>query len=284
MPSIRSPYPPRRIVCLTAETVETLYRLGQQDRIVGITGYAVHPPEARRDKPRVSAFTAADIGKILALKPDLVLAFCDLQSEIVAELMRKGIAVHAFNQRDIAGILAMIRTLGALTGVPARAARLAATIAKRLDKARKRGRALAYHPKVYFEEWNEPLIAGIGWVSELIGIAGGTDIFATRAGNAAARDRTVTAVEIAAGAPDIIIGSWCGKKFRPEQVKARATFAAIPAVMRGAIHEIPSSLILAPGPIALSEGLAALQLLIERWAIFGESRPARTGVTKRRTS
>jgi iron complex transport system substrate-binding protein len=264
MLSLRAPYPPRRIVCLSAETVETLYCLGQQDRIVGITGYATRPAEARRDKPRISGFIAADIGKILALEPDLVLAFSDLQADIVATLMREGVAVHAFNQRDIAGILAMIRTLGALVGVPEPAARLVKSLTVRLDAARKRAAAFAHHPKVYFEEWDTPPITGIRWVSELIEIAGGTDVFADRARKGAARDRIVTAAEVIERAPELIIGSWCGKKFKPSEVKARPGFAAIPAIARGAVHEIPSSLLLAPGPGALTDGLAALQLLIER--------------------
>jgi len=259
-------FPPSRIVCLTEETVETLYLLGEQHRIVGISGYVVRPPQARREKPRVSAFTSADIPKILALEPDLVLAFSDLQADIVAELIRRGIAVHAFNQRTIAGILDMIRMLGAMVGAAERAARLAEELAAGLAETRARSRNLSRHPKVFFEEWDDPLISGIGWVSELIDAAGGVDIFADHAASPAAKDRIVTATEIVARRPDIIIGSWCGKKFRPERVRARPGFADVPAVLDDAIYEIKSPLILQPGPAALTDGLAALQQIIERWA------------------
>jgi iron complex transport system substrate-binding protein len=250
-------FPPERIVCLTEETTETLYRLGQQHRIVGISGYTVRPPEARRDKPRVSAFTSADTAKILALRPDLVLAFSDMQADIVAELARQGLAVHVFNQRNIAGILAMIRLLGAMVDAAAAAEKLAAELMQGLAPAK-----LPRRPRVYFEEWDEPMICGIGWVSELIAIAGGEDVFADRARGASARDRFVTPAEVIAAAPDIVIASWCGKKFRPERFAARPGFASLPAVQVGALHEIKSPLILQPGPAALTDGLAALRGLI----------------------
>jgi iron complex transport system substrate-binding protein len=259
-------FPPRRIVCLTEETVETLYLLGEEARIVGISGYVVRPPEARRDKPRVSAFTSADTGKILALAPDLVLAFSDLQAEIVAELIRHGIAVHAFNQRSLAGILDMIRLLGAMVAAGERANRLADDLAAGVAAARRRSERLTRRPRIFFEEWDAPVIAGIGWVSELIDCAGGIDIFADRAREGAAKDRIVTAEEIVTRRPDIIIGSWCGKKFRPERVSARPGFADLPAVRDGAVVEIKSPLILQPGPAALTDGLAALQAIVERWA------------------
>jgi iron complex transport system substrate-binding protein len=259
-------FPPSRIVCLTEETVETLYLLGEQHRIVGISGYVVRPPQARREKPRVSAFTSADIPKILALEPDLVLAFSDLQADIAAELIRRGIAVHAFNQRNIAGIFAMIRMLGAIVGAGERAGRLSEELAGRLAEARARSQKLPCHPKVFFEEWDEPLISAIGWVSELIETAGGIDIFTDRSGSPLAKDRIVTAEDVAARRPDIIIGSWCGKKFRPERVRARPGFADVPAVRDDALHEIKSPLILQPGPAALTDGLAALQAIIERWS------------------
>jgi iron complex transport system substrate-binding protein len=259
-------FPPSRIVCLTEETVETLYLIGEQQRIVGISGYVVRPPQARREKPRVSAFTSADIPKVLALEPDLVLAFSDLQAEIVAELIRRGIAVHAFNQRTIAGIFDMIRMVGAMVGAAERAARLAEELAAGLAETRARSQNLPRHPKVFFEEWDDPLISGIGWVSELIEVAGGVDIFADRAGSSAAKGRIVTAAEIVARRPDIIVGSWCGKKFRPERVRARPGFAELPAVADDAIYEIKSPLILQPGPAALTDGLAALQSIIARWA------------------
>jgi len=260
-------FPPSRIVCLTEETVETLYLLGEQDRVVGISGYVVRPPEARREKPRVSAFTSANIDKILALKPDLVLTFSDLQADIAADLIRRGIDVHAFNQRSIAGILDMIRTLGAIVDASERAWRLVGTLETRLAEVRSRAEWLPKRPMVFFEEWDEPLISGIGWVSELVEIAGGVDIFADRRHQGAAKNRIVTVEEVVAREPDLIIGSWCGKKFRPERVGARAGFGQIPAVRHQHLYEIKSSLILQPGPAALTDGLAALQTIIELWAV-----------------
>ena len=255
-------FPPERIVCLTEETVETLYLIGEERRIVGISGYCVRPPEARRDKPRVAAFTSADIPKILALRPDLVLSFSDLQADIVAALIRAGVAVHAFNQRSLAEILEMIRMLGALVGAGERAERLAQRLAAGLAAAHERAARLAWRPKVYFEEWDEPMISGIAWVSELIAAAGGIDIFAERASGKAAKDGIVAAADVIERQPDLIIGSWCGKKFRAERLAARPGFDRIPAVRNGALHEIKSPLILQPGPAALTDGLAQLQRLI----------------------
>jgi iron complex transport system substrate-binding protein len=260
-------YPPSRIVCLTEETVETLYLLGEQDRIVGISGYVVRPPQARREKPRVSAFTSANIEKILALKPDLVLTFSDLQADIIAELIRRGLNVHAFNQRSIAGILDMIRMVGAIVNAGEQADELVARLDTRLAEARNRAAQLPKRPRVFFEEWDDPLISGIGWVSELVEIAGGVDIFADRRNQSAARDRIVTPDEVIARKPDLIIGSWCGKKFRPERVATRAGFDRIRAVQHQDLYEIKSSLILQPGPAALTDGLSELQRIIERWAI-----------------
>jgi iron complex transport system substrate-binding protein len=255
-------FPPERIVCLTEETVETLYLLGEERRIVGISGYVVRPPRARREKPRVSAFTSADIPKILALEPDLVLAFSDLQADIAATLIREGVDVHAFNQRTIAQILDMIRTLGALVGAVDRADRLASQFAVAIAEARRSAAQLPRRPRVYFEEWDDPMISGIGWVSELVEAAGGIDIFADRRACKSAKDRIVTAEEVIRHEPDIIVGSWCGKKFRPEKVASRPGFARTPAVQRGELHEIKSPLILQPGPAALSDGLAALRTII----------------------
>ncbi len=255
-------YPPARIVCLTEETVETLYLLGEQDRIVGISGYVVRPPEARRDKPRVSAFVSADVEKILKLEPDLVLAFSDLQADIVADLARRGLAVHVFNQRSIAGILDMIRTLGALVAASDRAEALVARLEDGIEGACQRTTGLPRRPRVFFEEWDDPLISAIGWVSELIAIAGGIDVFADRAGGRAAKDRIVTPEEVIGRSPDLIIGSWCGKKVRPEKIRSRPGFANLPAVRSGAIHEIKSPIILQPGPAALTDGLAALENII----------------------
>ena len=245
-----------RIVCLTEETVETLYLLGQEARIVGVTGYAVRPPRVRREKPRVGAFTSADVAKILGLRPDLVLTFSDLQADIAADLIRAGVAVHAFNQRDVAGIFAMIRTLGALTGVPDRAEALVAGYQARI--AALQAEAPARRPRVWFEEWDEPLISGIGWVSELIGIAGGADVFAELASCKAARDRIVTPGQVLERRPEVILASWCGKKVVPARIAARPGWGALPAVQAGRIHEIKAPLILAPGPAALGEGLDAL--------------------------
>ena len=259
-------FPPTRIVCLTEETVETLYLLGEQERIVGISGYVVRPPRARREKPRVSAFTSANIDKILALRPDLVLTFSDLQADIAADLIRRGLDVHVFNQRSVAGILDMIRMVGAIVDASERAHRLVDALEARLTEARKHGASFPEQPRVFFEEWDDPLISGIGWVSELVEIAGGIDIFADRAKQGAAKDRVVTIDEVVAREPDLIIGSWCGKKFRPERVMARPGFDRTPAVQHQDLYEIKSSLILQPGPAALTDGLTELQNIIERWA------------------
>ncbi|MEL6959624.1 MAG: cobalamin-binding protein [Pseudomonadota bacterium] len=249
-------FPPERIVCLTEETVETLYLLGEQDRIVGVTGYAVRPPGVRREKPRVSAFTSADIPKILALSPDLVLTFSDLQAEIAAELIRAGVAVMAYNQRDIAGIMAMIRHLGAMVGASRRAEALVGTYQRKLDEIA--AGAPSDRPKVYFEEWDDPMISGIQWVSELIDIAGGQDVFPDLAGEPAAKDRFVTSDQVIAAAPDVILASWCGKKVRAKKIAARDGWGDIPAVRDGRIFEIKSPLILQPGPAALTDGLDAI--------------------------
>ena len=249
-------FPPERIICLTEETVETLYLLGEDHRIVGVSGYAVRPPQVRREKPRVAAFTSADIPKILALEPDLVLTFSDLQAPIVADLIREGVTVMAYNQRDIAGILAMIRHLGATVGAADRAEALAAGYEARLASIA--ARATGPRPTVYFEEWDEPMISGIQWVSELIEIAGGREAFPDLADKKSARDRILTPDRVIAAAPDVILASWCGKKVRPERIAARPGWDAIPAVRDGRIVAIKSSLILHPGPAALTEGLDAI--------------------------
>jgi iron complex transport system substrate-binding protein len=259
-------FPPARIVCLTEETVETLYLIGEEHRIVGVSGYAVRPPRVRREKPRVSAFISADFEKIIELKPDLVLTFSDLQADIAAELIRRNIAVHAFNQRDIAGILDMIRTLGALVGAADKAEALAVSLEDRLDAVRERAAALPRRPRVYFEEWDEPMISGLQWVSELIEAAGGIEVFPALAANKNAKDRIVAAEQVIAAAPDIIVGSWCGKKFVPAKVAARAGFGQIPAVRDGALYEIKSALILQPGPAALTDGVDQLVRIVAGWA------------------
>jgi iron complex transport system substrate-binding protein len=251
-------FPPRRIVCLTEETVETLYLLGEQDRIVGVSGYAVRPPQVRREKPRVSAFISADVPKVLALDPDLVLCFSDLQAEIAAELVRAGIAVHVFNQRDVAGILAMIRTLGAMVGAGDRAEQLITQFMLRLSSVSAAANLRQTKPRVYFEEWDDPLISGIGWVSELIAVAGGEDVFPELRSQKAAKDRIVTPAAVVAAAPDVILASWCGKKVVPDRIRQRPGWSDIPAVRNDRIVEIKSPLILQPGPAALTDGLDAI--------------------------
>ncbi len=260
--------PASRIVCLTEETVETLYLLGEESRIVGVSGYAVRPARVRKEKPRVSAFISADIPKITALAPDLVLTFSDLQADIVAGLVRAGIEVHAFNQRDLSGIFDMIRTLGALVGAPEKAETLARTLKEKLDRVAARMQHGARRPRIYFEEWDEPMISGIRWVSELIDIAGGIDVFPELSKKKSAPERIVTARQVIEAAPDIIIGSWCGKKFAPAKLAARAGFDAIPAVRDGYLREIKSPLILQPGPAALTDGLDAIVAIVEDWQAF----------------
>lgn len=247
---------PDRIVCLTEETVETLYLLGQEHRIVGVTGYAVRPKRVRQEKPRVGAFTSADIPKILALHPDLVLTFSDLQADIAADLIRQGIEVMAFNQRDVPGIMRMIRMLGRLTDCTDRAEALAQSYETRI--ATLRAQAPDHRPRVYFEEWDDPMITGIGWVSDLIDIAGGTDCFAHLRHEQAAQNRIVMSQDVINAAPDVIVASWCGKKVRPEKIAARPGWDTLPAVAHDRIFEIKSPLILQPGPAALSDGLDAL--------------------------
>ncbi|MBO4225041.1 cobalamin-binding protein [Bradyrhizobium neotropicale] len=250
-------FPPRRIVCLTEETVETLYLLGEQDRIVGVSGYAVRPPQVRREKPRVAAFISADIPKILALEPDLVLAFSDIQADIVADLVRAGVDVHVFNQRDIAGIMAMIRTLGAMVGAAERADQLATSFEQRLASIAATPRPQP-KPKVYFEEWDDPLISGIGWVSELIEIAGGEDALPGLRLQKAAKDRIIAPEIVRDAAPDVILASWCGKKIVPDRIRNRPGWNDIPAVRNDRIIEIKSTIILQPGPAALTDGLDAI--------------------------
>jgi len=259
-------FPPERIVCLTEETVETLYLLGEDRRIVGVSGYAVRPSRVRKEKPRVSAFISAEVPKILALKPDLVLTFSDLQADIVAELVRANVEVHAFNQRDVAGIFDMIRTLGAFVGAVEKANALAKQLASRVNAVHERASHLPRRPRVYFEEWDEPMISGLGWVSELITAAGGIEVFPQLAARKNAKDRIVSAADVIAARPDIIIGSWCGKKFVPAKVAARPGFAAVPAVATGWLREVKSTLILQPGFAALTDGLDALSAIVAGWA------------------
>jgi iron complex transport system substrate-binding protein len=258
---------PRRIVCLTEEPTEVLYALGEQDRIVGISGFTVRPPAARRERPKVSAFTSAKIDRILALAPDLAIGFSDIQADIARELIRHGIEVWISNHRSVAGILGYVRRLGALVGAQARAEAYALELAANVERIRALAASLPRRPRVWFEEWDEPLIGGIRWVEELIAIAGGEPIFPEHATASLAKDRIVAdANEVVRRAPDIIFGSWCGKRFRPDLVAARPGWQAIPAVRDGEIHEIKSPIILQPGPAALTDGLNAIHARIAAWA------------------
>jgi len=261
---------PHRIVCLTEETTETLYRLGEEWRIVGISGFTVRPPRARREKPRVSAFTSARTERIVALAPDLVLGFSDLQADIAAELVRAGLEVHVFNHRSVADILRMIRTLGGMIGCEEKAQALIEDLSAELAQVQARAARLPRRPRVYFEEWDDPMISGIRWVSELVQLAGGEECFPELAAQPLGRNRIIAdPLEVPRRAPDIVFGSWCGKKFRPQQVAARPGWEAIPAVRRGYVREIKSSLILQPGPAALTDGVRAIQSVIEEWAQRG---------------
>ena len=258
---------PSRIVCLTEETTETLYLLGEDWRIVGISGFTVRPPRARREKPKVSAFTSARLDRIVALKPDLVLGFSDLQAEIAADLIRSGVAVYVFNQRSIEEILGMIGMLGGLIGCQGKALELCSRLEAGLDDVRRAARSLARRPRVYFEEWDQPQISAIRWVSELIAVAGGEDCFPELAAEPLGARRIVAdPMEVVRRAPDIIIGSWCGKKFAPQQVAARPGWQGVPAVVDRELHEVKSALILQPGPAALTDGVAALSAIIRGWA------------------
>lgn len=259
---------PTRIVCLTEEPCEVLYALGEQDRIVGISGFTVRPPRARKEKPKVSAFSSAKIDRILALAPDMAIGFSDIQADIAHDLVQAGVEVWISNHRSLAGILDYVRRLGALVGAVSRANAYAADLETHVNAVRRAGAALPRHPRVYFEEWDEPVITGIRWVSELIGIAGGAEVFPELVVCPLAKDRIVVdPAEVVRRQPDVILASWCGKKFRPERMRARPRWSAMPAVRNGELHEIESALILQPGPAALSEGLDALHAVIARWAL-----------------
>src|SRR5450631_2431669 len=258
---------PRRIVCLTEEPTEVLYALGLEDRIVGISGFTVRPARARREKPRVSAFTSAKIERILALKPDFVVGFSDIQADIAQALIKSGIEVWISNHRSVEGILGYVRRLGALVGAPGQADRYVLELEAHIARVRQAAAQLRRRPRVYFEEWDDPLITGIRWVSELIGIAGGDDVFPERALCALGKDRILAdAGEVVRRAPDVILGSWCGKRFRPNQVAARAGWDAVPAVRDGELHEVKSPLILQPGPAALTDGLDAIHRVLQQWS------------------
>ncbi|MDP2450292.1 MAG: cobalamin-binding protein [Polaromonas sp.] len=264
-------YGPQRIVCLTEETTEWLYLLGEERRIVGISGYTVRPPRARAEKPRVSAFLSAKIDKILALRPDCVFGFSDLQADIAAELIRKGVQVTVFNQRSIAEIFSMMYQVAAMVGQGERGLQLMQAMQDRLAAIARAAAGLKRRPRVFFEEWDEPHISAIAWVSELLGVAGGDDCFPELARMAMGKDRIIAdSAQIIERNPDIIIGSWCGKKFRPEKVAARPGWENINAVKNGQLFEIKSADILQPGPAALTDGVEQLHRIVLDWSATHE--------------
>ena len=257
---------PQRIVCLTEETTEWLYLLGEEARIVGISGYTVRPRRAREDKPKVSAFLSAKIDKILALTPDCVFGFSDLQADIASELIKKGVQVTVFNQRSVSEIFSVLYQVAAMVGQQTRGIELLEVMRARLQAIELAAQSLQRRPRVYFEEWDEPHISAIRWVSELVGIAGGDDCFPELAAQAMGRDRIIAdGAEIVQRDPDIIVGSWCGKKFRPEKVAARAGWENVAAVRNGQLFEIKSADILQPGPAALTDGVEQLHRIVMQW-------------------
>jgi iron complex transport system substrate-binding protein len=254
---------PKRIVCLTEETTETLYLLGQGERIVGVSGYTVRPPEARL-KPKISAFINAKFDKIEALHPDLVLAFSDLQADLAAELVRRGIAVVTFNQRSVDEILQMIGMLGGLVGCQAEAEALANRLAAGLERIRESAVRFSQRPRVFFEEWDHPLISGIRWVEELVAIAGGRPIFPELAGGRLAKDRIVDPAEVARRDPQVVFASWCGKKMKKATIQSRPGWDSVSAVRDDRIFEIKSTYILQPGPASLTDGVAQMHAILKR--------------------
>ena len=261
------PQGPQRIVCMTEETTEWLYLLGQERRIVGISGYTVRPRRARDEKPRVSAFTSAKIDKIMALQPDCVFGFSDMQADIAAALIRQGVPVTVFNQRSVAEIFSMLYQVAAMVGQGALGLEKIGAMQQQLAAIARAGSALARRPRIYFEEWDEPHISAIRWVSELIGMAGGDDCFPELAAQSLGKNRIIAdGAEIVRRNPDIIIGSWCGKKFRPEKVAARAGWEDVNAVKNGQLFEIKSADILQPGPAALTDGVAQLHRIVMDWS------------------
>jgi iron complex transport system substrate-binding protein len=269
---------PRRIVCLTEETTETLYLLGQGDRVVGVSGYTVRPPEARQ-KPKVSSFLHARVEKIEALKPDLVLAFSDLQADITADLVRRGLAVMTFNQRSVAEILQMIRMLGGLVGCPERADLLTAALSRGLDRIRASAARFPRRPRVFFEEWDSPLIAGICWVDELVELAGGEPTFPELRTARLGRDRIVDPLEVARRDPEVVIASWCGKAVRARTILERPGWADVEATRRRNVYEVKSSYILQPGPAALTDGVRQIHDVLCR--VVGMEPPAEADAARR---
>ena len=258
---------PERIICLTEETTEALYLMEEDHRIIGISAYTMRPERARREKTKVSAYITARTEKILELKPDLVLAFSDMQADIVADLIKEGVQVHCFNHRSISETLQMIRTLSGLIGQPEKGEKLVTELQSNLASIQQQAAKLPVRPKVYFEEWFDPIITGIGWVSELIEIAGGIDCYQEFAKQSLAKNRIVAdASDVIAKQPDIYIASWCGRKFDKEKVTSRDGWQDIPAIKNDDIYEVNSTDILQPGPAALTDGVAQLANIISQWA------------------
>ena len=266
LPDPVDPYP-KRIVCLTEEPTEVLYHLGEQDRIVGISQFTVRPAEARRDKPKVSAFTSARLDRILELDPDLVIGFSDIQADLARDLIKQGVEVWISNHRTVDGILSYILRLGAMVGRTDEARTRVGDITRHIAAVRQRAAELPQRPKVYFEEWDDPMITAIGWVSEIIGIAGGDDIFSDRSTSSLASDRIIAdPEEVARLRPDVLLASWCGKKLQPDVVWARSAWEELEPVRSRTIHEVPADIILQPGPAALTDGLDHIHEIITAWS------------------
>jgi iron complex transport system substrate-binding protein len=258
---------PERIVCLTEEPTEVLYALGEQDRIVGISQFTVRPQGVRQEKPKVSAFTSARIEKILALEPDLVIGFSDIQADIARDLIKAGVEVWISNHRTVEGIISYVRRLGAMVGAMEKADDYADSLAAHVAEVRERAASLPRRPRVYFEEWNDPHITGIGWVSELVEVAGGVDVFAEKGKSSLAKDRIIADPgEIADRHPDMILASWCGKRVQHDEIRSRTGWEGVAAIRDDEVHEIDSSIILQPGPAALTDGLDTIHGLITHWA------------------
>ena len=256
----------QRIACLSTEAVETLYALGAEDVIAGISGFTVRPPRAREEKTKISGFSSSSLERILAVKPDLVIGFCDMQADICRDLVKAGVEVHQFNQRTVEGILRMVAVLAALVQREEAGRKLVASLRADIARAQARAASWTRKPVIYFEEWNDPLMSGIGWAAELIAIAGGVDAFPELSRQPGAKERIIAdPLAVVRRAPDIIIASWCGKKFQPAQLKARAQWDGIPAVQNGMLFEIKSPDILSPGPAAITEGLRQVSDIVALW-------------------
>jgi len=256
----------QRIACLSTESAETLYALGAQQFIAGISGFTVRPPRAREEKPKISGFSSSRIERILAVKPDLAIGFCDLQADICRDLAHAGVEVHLFNQRSIDGILRMVAVLAAMVQCEEAGSQLVAQLQAQVDWVRTRAAQWTRRPIIYFEEWNEPLMSGIGWAAEAIGIAGGVDAFPELSGYHSAKERIIAdPMDVVRRAPDIIIGSWCGKKFQPDSLRLRAGWDTIPALQNNMVFEIKSPDILSPGPSVIIHGMRQVSDMVARW-------------------